>query len=361
MEVTEANLSDLAAQAKRHLVAVVWPGAGAQPQTNCSWRVLKDCGAEGNYAYWNQWGGGKPDRLAPEPKALWAEDEGSAVGLFLGPVGLRREDLHGEGCAEATHFVRAFTVGASSPDQECSAEYWRPLAGCRSPRWAQLVALSAKTPEASTSSMDLMEVTVGEYAKCVEQGKCKVPGIQPEGVRESGRLCNYGVKGRDKHPVNCLSWTEAKTFCRFAGKRLPTSAEWSEAAQSTPSSVFLWGSHWPPPHGSGNFADERAQDRFPYWVTLEGYADGFAGTAPVGISKNDRSSTGVLDLSGNVREWVSDGEGEYRWVRGASFGEADPEALKIKRKTAYRRDVKSAHIGFRCIKKVKPSPDGKPQ
>ena len=72
-------------------------------------------------------------------------------------------------------------------------------------------------------SIDKTEVTVAQYQRCVEVGACSAPDI--------GGSCNYGVPGWADYPINCVDWNQAVTFCRWAGKRLPTEAEWEKAAR----------------------------------------------------------------------------------------------------------------------------------
>ncbi|MBI5529534.1 MAG: SUMF1/EgtB/PvdO family nonheme iron enzyme [Deltaproteobacteria bacterium] len=73
----------------------------------------------------------------------------------------------------------------------------------------------------------------------VRTRRCHVPLGRP------GTYCNYGVSGRDSHPINCVDWNQSKAYCAWAGKRLPTEAEWEEAAldlyekkDATPSGLY---------------------------------------------------------------------------------------------------------------------------
>ncbi|HPV04328.1 MAG TPA: SUMF1/EgtB/PvdO family nonheme iron enzyme [Myxococcota bacterium] len=68
------------------------------------------------------------------------------------------------------------------------------------------------------------EVTVEQYKRCVDAGVCTLPSTD--------ELCNWGISGRDKHPVNCVDWSQARSYAAFAGGRLPTEAEWEFAARS---------------------------------------------------------------------------------------------------------------------------------
>jgi formylglycine-generating enzyme required for sulfatase activity len=140
--------------------------------------------------------------------------------------------------------------------------------------------------------IDKTEVTVAQYGRCVQAGGCSSPDTR------SG--CNYGTGGRDEHPVNCVDWQQADTYCRWAGKRLPTEAEWEKAARGRDGRIYPWGNQWD---------TSRANV-------------GSGGTVAVGSYASGASPYGALDMSGNVWEWTADwydGEHKYRSGRGGSW------------------------------------------
>ena len=207
--------------------------------------------------------------------------------------------------------------------------------------------------------IDATEVAVADYQKCVRAGRCSPAG--------RGRMCNAGILERASHPINCVAWRQAEAYCRFVGKRLPTEAEWERAALGEHTGPYPWGEQWPPPRGAVNMADRAARRAHPEWGCSVNYLDGFAETAPVGVSGG--RSAGIRDLAGNVMEWTADyfapyerrpqlnpagpKRGDARVVRGSSFGHSNPADFNVARRRPYSPDVQSAHIGFRCATAAK--------
>ncbi len=107
------------------------------------------------------------------------------------------------------------------------------------------------------------------------------------------------LQGRERHPVVHIAFDDAQAYCKWAGKRLPTEAEWEFAARGgRPGELYAWGNELKP---GDAFAGNIYQGEFPVKDTG---ADGFAGTAPV--ARFSPNPYGLFDVSGNVWEWVSD-------------------------------------------------------
>jgi formylglycine-generating enzyme required for sulfatase activity len=178
-------------------------------------------------------------------------------------------------------------------------------------------------------AIDRTEVTRADYASCVAAGRCQAT---PEKLAADGADA--------KLPVTGVDWSDAQAYCKFAGGRLPTEAEWEKAARGTDGREYPW----------GNDADcARAN-----WGNFEGEGP-CAGKNPghpvaVGQYPSGASPYGVLDLGGNVWEWVADKydqESGRRVVRGGSCCSffVGPRAPN---RNAWAPDHRDGDLGFRC-------------
>jgi len=176
--------------------------------------------------------------------------------------------------------------------------------------------------------IDRTEVTVEAYRQCVNEKHCTLPDTKGRGS------CNWDRSGYEKHPINCIDWNQAEAFCAWAGKRLPTDAEWEKAARGTDGRVYPWGNTWDITTGN----------------VYESY-DGYKDTAPVGSFPAGASPYGALDMAGNVWEWTADWfrNGETRSLRGGSWVDL-PRRARATRRLGTVPISRLDDVGFRCAR-----------
>jgi len=200
--------------------------------------------------------------------------------------------------------------------------------------------------------IDSTEVTNAMYRECVREGICSPPE----------RMDAIDDQGLSLHPVAWVSWADASQYCTWAGRRLPTEAEWEKAARGTDGRLYPWGET--APTGSlVNFADINLAEA---WADNE-VDDGYRSTAPVGEFPMGASPYGVHDVAGNVWEWVADcyDETYYRnqidlnplgpeqsancrhGVRGGSFL-STARNIRAAFRFGYAPDTTASDLGFRC-------------
>jgi formylglycine-generating enzyme required for sulfatase activity len=190
--------------------------------------------------------------------------------------------------------------------------------------------------------IDRYEVTNTQYAAFVKE----------TGHRKSGPPSRYAknmtrMRGMNQ-PVVYVSWEDAKAYCTWRGKRLPSEAEWEKAMRGTDGRLWPWG-NVEIPDGAN-------------WARVD---DGFDVAAPVGRVKSDASPYGVMDGAGNVMEWVEDWYlesayteapernppspeyGIYKVLRGAGYASSGSD-LRITARSKMMPDFRDETIGFRC-------------
>ena len=204
--------------------------------------------------------------------------------------------------------------------------------------------------------LDRTEVTVAAYARCVSAGTCAAP--------ETGDYFTSGVRGAEDHPVNGVSWDDATTYCRWAGVRLPTEAEWEYAARGTAGRAYPWGEQ-PPDGVRANVCGAECE-----WAAASEFRsrDAYRGTAPVGSFAAGTTVDGVADLAGNVWEWTSSRDGAYpggsvtnpggpssgevRVIRGGAFVASARAWVRGAIRLRSSASVRSSGVGFRCARGV---------
>jgi formylglycine-generating enzyme required for sulfatase activity len=139
-----------------------------------------------------------------------------------------------------------------------------------------------RTVSLAAFEIDKTEVTQAEFTACVLAGSCAPPWPATAG----GVPCVWDCQNAD-HPAGCITWEQAKAYCAWAQKRLPTEAEWEKAARGTDGRKYPWGNGEPTCNevnmtGCGEHSDA------------------------VGAHPSGASPYGVLDMAGNMVEMVAD-------------------------------------------------------
>ena len=205
-----------------------------------------------------------------------------------------------------------------------------------------------------TYAVDKTEVTVAAYEQCVNAGGCTTPNTAREMCSGKYGPHNNWTHNRSDHPVNCVDWSQAKTYCAWASKRLPTEAEWEKAARGTDGRKYPW--------GNGQATCRNA-------IVFEGgMGCGRDSTWPVGSKPSGASPYGALDMAGNVSEWTADWYGFYdasatrnprgpstgseRVLRGGGIGQGS--RARSAGRFSNGPVGASDNMGFRCVQSVSP-------
>jgi len=200
--------------------------------------------------------------------------------------------------------------------------------------------------------IDKYEVNFRRYQLCIDAGDCTIPGI--------GGMFNYGWPNVDMMPVNAVSWFQAKTFCEWEGKRLPTEAEWEKAARgSNDTRKFPWGNEDPD-------CTRAVMDS----IFAGHLGCGTGNSMNIGSKPAGASPYGAMDMAGNLWEWTNDwydenyyatsptnnpqgaASGSYKITKGGDFFSRAGFEVRISSKFQYYPTNPSPAIGFRCAKSL---------
>jgi sulfatase modifying factor 1 len=199
----------------------------------------------------------------------------------------------------------------------------------------------------SAYCIDRTEVTVAAYERCVA-ATCVAPRTASG---TDGDACNWGTS-RSDHPVNCVTWAQARAYCNWLGEGsdLPTEAQWEYAARGTTMRTFPWGEG--PPYPSICFTRQGSPGT----------------TCAVGSNPTSNTPTGIADLAGNVSEWIADWFAAYtgdtmtpvinpqgpstaamdRVKRGGSWWDGNVNDFFSGARASNAPMTSDARIGFRC-------------
>jgi len=183
--------------------------------------------------------------------------------------------------------------------------------------------------------IDKTEVTVAQYRRF-----CQATG------RQMPEAPSWGWQ--DDHPIVNVTWDDATAYAAWAGKRLPTEAEWEKAARGTDGRQYPWGNEW----DTGRYANRVNSDSI----------------QPVGSYPSGASPYGVLDMAGSVDEWCADWfdgsyyrsaparsptgppSGGYRVLRGGSWDNDLPTYFRCAFRHSYFPGYRSSFNGIRCAR-----------
>ena len=191
-------------------------------------------------------------------------------------------------------------------------------------------------------SMDKHHVSVGQYARFLDATSHETP---PDwSIMNQSR--------NQKRPIVNVDWADADAYCKWAGKRLATEAEWEKAARGTDGRIYPWGNQLPA-RIHANFNNEQWSN---HWVLT-----------PVGSFEEGKSPYGIYDMAGNVWEWVSDWydqdyyktspsqnptgppKGGHKVIRGGSWG-SNADGLRSAERETHLPSFRGFGTGFRCAK-----------
>lgn len=185
--------------------------------------------------------------------------------------------------------------------------------------------------------MDAAEISVRQFAACVDEGACKEPW-------KADPYSMYPAKL--DYPVNLVSWPKARAYCAWTGERLPTEAEWEWAATGPEQSKYPWGDE---PDPSCDYVDYTKLGA-PKWAAGADVGCGGGGPSPVGAHpKGDRLWPGgsVHDLAGNVWEWTEDSFAPYSTAPRTDPVVRTSERVHVIRGGGWNRSYAAMVVTFR--------------
>lgn len=235
-----------------------------------------------------------------------------------------------------------FKMGCSAGDAVCGRDEGSP---------------GGVSVDVAAFHIDRYEVTVRDYTRCVESGACSRPKDF-----DRNKYCNYGHPERGDHPVNCIDWQQALTYCETKQGRLPREAEWEKAARAGSASAYPW--------GTKVTCEQAILDDGKTMGSVPNEPDGCGEDRTWPIGSREPNAFGLYDMHGNAGEWVMNWyapgaiaelyakgdlmgpeNGRQRGVRGGSWDENRDNLRSSYRNVKPPVSGRSVYgsIGFRCV------------
>ncbi|APS00653.1 bifunctional serine/threonine-protein kinase/formylglycine-generating enzyme family protein [Pajaroellobacter abortibovis] len=181
--------------------------------------------------------------------------------------------------------------------------------------------------------LDISPVSVRNYNRCVAAGACSPAGQQ--------KLCNASTENHENHPVNCVTWTQAQTYCEWIGRRLPIEEEWEYAAAGPNQATLPWRTS----EIKGHVCSFMCAPDIP--------------TCPLGAHPSGKTPEGIEDMLGNVLQWTASTFCPYdmlncnsslRTIRGTGGCPSDPNGWRNTIRRGKAPEHNDYTTGFRCAK-----------
>jgi formylglycine-generating enzyme required for sulfatase activity len=179
--------------------------------------------------------------------------------------------------------------------------------------------------------VDKTEVTAKAYEACAKDGKCT------ESFLDCAEAKTYKIPGKESHPIVCVDYPQSKSYCEWAGKRLPTEDEWEWIARAgAEGRKYAYGNDPPKDEVCWSGSPEGARK----------------GTCPVGSFSKSDSPQGISDLTGNVFEWTSsqaDASGKIYITKGGTWRDGVATQMVITRPGGFKPEYRCGFGGIRCV------------